>query len=222
MKAVLFDLDGVLTSTGKAHFMAWKKMMKEHHILLEDFFEDELRGISRMESLDRILEYYEIASNYDDTQKQQMATIKNSYYNEMIDDYDEKDRYEGVVELLEALKMKSSKTALVSASKNAKKLIDKLSIEPYFDVIVDPESVERGKPYPDLFLRAARMLGCEPKDCVGVEDAAAGIQAIRKAGMHAVGIGDRILLKEADVVFSDIKSASEYILSCMEEEDGRY
>ncbi|WFA07960.1 beta-phosphoglucomutase [Tissierella sp. Yu-01] len=217
-KAVLFDLDGVLTSTSDNHYEGWKKICKDLGLDLPEEFRNRLRGVSRGDALDLILEYFRLEFSYE--KKLELANKKNNYYKESILSFNSNNLYPGVIELLEDIKKRGFKIGLVSASKNAPQLIRSMEIEKYFDAIVDPEKIERTKPYPDPFLVAAEMLSVNPQDCMGVEDAKVGIESIKSAGMVALGIGCDDLGK-ADVVFDTIKDASWYILNWLEENDGR-
>jgi alpha,alpha-trehalose phosphorylase len=212
-KAALFDLDGVLTGTSDNHYEAWKRMSTDLGLILPEKFRDSLRGISRMESLDRILAYFGL--DYSDDEKQELADRKNNYYQESISHFTPDKLYPGARELLEEIKEKGFLLGLVSASQNAAQLVENMEIEDLFDVIIDPTEVERGKPFPDTFLKASEVLGLPAEDCLGIEDARAGIRSIKTAGMTAVGIGDEDL-DEADAVFATIADASSYIINWLE------
>lgn len=217
-RAVLFDLDGVLTGTSDNHYEAWSRMMKELGYNLPEEFRDKLRGISRMESIDLIMEYFNL--QYSLEEKKELANRKNEYYKESIESFTADNLYPGVIELLERLKNLGVKIGLVSASKNGLGLIRSMEIDKYFDGIADPEKIKRGKPYPDPFLFAAELLNVEPEDCLGVEDAKVGIESIKAAGMEALGIGDEDL-READFSYKTIKEASNFIIRWVEGNYGR-
>ena len=212
-KAVLFDLDGVLTGTSDNHYQGWKRMTKELGYDLPEEFRGRLRGISRPAALQEILDY--LGLEYSEEEKQELANRKNNYYIESISAFTSANLYPGALEILTALRDRGAKIGLVSASKNAAQLADSLGIREYFDYIFDPAETLRGKPYPDPFLKAAEMLSLSPGDCLGVEDAKAGIQSIKSAGMTAVGIG-KDDLSGADAVFDTIKDASSYLLDWLE------
>ncbi len=212
-KAVLFDLDGVLTGTSDNHYDGWKRLSADLGFVLPEKFRDSLRGISRLQALDKILDYFDL--EYSDKEKQELADRKNNYYKESISHFSAENLYPGARELLEDIKEKGFLLGLVSASKNAPELIENMDIADLFDVVIDPEQVERGKPYPDTFLKASEILGLSAEDCLGVEDARAGITSIKSAGMTAVGIGDENL-DEADAVFPTIAEARSYILNWLE------
>jgi beta-phosphoglucomutase len=187
IKLVIFDMDGVLTSTTDEHFNAWAQLfLKYYQINLDPRLEIKTKGISRIDSLNVLLDHYKIVC--DESQKQILATEKNEQYQKFIASYDEFHRLPGIIKILDYLKHKDIKMALGSASKNGPFLLRALKIEEYFDYVVDP-SFLRGKPNPDIFLDAANHFKLDPKECMGIEDAVAGVLAIKKAGMIALGVG---------------------------------
>lgn len=202
MKGVVFDLDGVITDTAKFHFEAWSQLAKEKFDLtLPAEFESKLKGISRIESLERILEFGNLSDKYTSDQVAEMANEKNTYYVAAIDSQlTENDILPGVKRLLDELKEHDMKLAIASASKNALHILEKLGIIDEFDAIADPAKVAKGKPAPDIFIAGAEAINLDPKDCVGVEDAVAGVAAIKSAGMVAVAVGDKDELSQADEV----------------------
>jgi len=204
LKAVIFDLDGVLTSTSDAHFAAWNTLF-QHHFgqTLDPDLETKTRGVSRLESLDVLLKACGIAVN--ETHRQALAEAKNVIYLESIRHFDERNVFEGVEATLQFLRENDVRIALGSASRNGAELLQALKLNRYFDYVVDPAPL-RGKPNPDIFLDALHHFKLDPKSCVGVEDAVAGIDAIKRAGMMAVGVGHE-KLDQADLVvetFSDL------------------
>lgn len=209
-KAVLFDLDGVLTGTSNNHFEAWSKLINELGYELPLEFRDKLRGISRMESLNSILRFFNL--HYSIEEKTDLTVMKNQYYKESIANFSEENLYPGVEILLEKLKHLKIKTGLVSSSKNALNLVKIMKIEKYFNIILDPETVKKGKPYPDPFLVAAQLLNVCPENCLGIEDAVSGIKSINSAGMTSIGIGGEDL-SEADYLYNTIEQSSEFILN---------
>ncbi len=204
VKGFIFDLDGVLTETSKQHYLAWKEMAEKIGIMIDDEFNESLKGISREESLERILQRGSKQHNFSDEQKVELASSKNESYCKMISNFTKDNLFEGVLEMLETLKQNGIKIALGSASKNGVALLNSLGIIDYFDYVVDPSKV-KGKPNPDIFLDGAKGLCLEPSECVGVEDAYSGVEAIKRAGMFAIGIGNAQILSNADLVFKDIK-----------------
>lgn len=208
-KGFVFDLDGVLTETSKAHFEAWRELAAEIGFELPDQVIDEVRGISRLESLDIVLGYNQNPISFSDDEKVALATKKNNIYLDKIKAYSRKDLAEGTIELLELLKSNHIGIALASASNNAPFLLKAMRIDHYFDAVVDPKTVKNGKPAPEIFSRACEMLGLEAYECVGVEDAEAGIESIKSAGLHPIGIGN---LSNCDEVYQDLKSLLDHLL----------
>ena len=203
IKAVIFDLDGVICSTDNYHYLAWKSLADELGIYFDREINNRLRGVSRMDSLDIILERSD--ADYPPEVKQSFAAIKNMRYVELLQSLTPENVLEGIPEFLASCKANGIKTALASASKNAPFIIHKLNLENEFDFIADAASVEKSKPAPDIFLAAAQGLGIEPEYCIGIEDAKAGIEAIHAAGMSAVGIGSADTLGEADLLVHETK-----------------
>ncbi len=199
IRAVIFDLDGVLTNTAEYHYHAWQRLADEENIPFNRQINERLRGVSRQRSLEIILNGRPIAP----TKFAEMAERKNRYYLESLQEITAEDLLPGALTILQTLKAKDMKLAVGSASKNARFVLERLGIIPYFDVVVDGHSVTQTKPAPDLFLFAARQLGVPPTQCVVVEDAAAGIEAALAAGMWALGIGPQERMGRAHACFSD-------------------
>ena len=211
IKGIVFDLDGVITETSKAHFEAWREM---GHILgfeVPDELEDEVRGISRMDSLDIVLKYSEGKVSYSHEEKVALANQKNEMYLTRIKAYSPKDLSNGAIELLEYLKAKNIKIALASASNNAPFLLKAMAIDHYFDAVVDPSTLNHGKPEPDIFIKACEMLSLNPSECIGVEDAYAGIESILSAGLLPIGIGSKEHLTNCDVVLGGLDSLQQHL-----------
>jgi beta-phosphoglucomutase len=205
IEAFIFDLDGVITDTAEYHFEAWKKLAQLIGIKIDRTFNEQLKGVSRMESLERILLFGNKQHEFTYEEKVKLATIKNEYYKELIKNITPADILPGINEILEELKSNQIKIGLASASKNAFDVIDRLGIAQYFDYIIDAATVKHGKPNPEIFMRVADVLNVPYANCVGVEDATVGIEAIKSAGMFAVGIGDESTLSKADLVFPHTK-----------------
>lgn len=199
-KGIIFDLDGVITDTAEYHYIAWKDLANKIGVEMDREFNETLKGISRGESLERILLKGNKEDSYTKDQKDELAKSKNDYYLKLLEKLTPKDVMENIVETLKYLKEKNIKIALASASKNAPLILDKLELKDYFEVIVDPSSVKQGKPAPDIFLEGARLIGLNPKDCIGVEDSEAGVVAINDSNMLSIGIGSEKNLNHADVV----------------------
>lgn len=191
--AVLFDLDGVIADTARFHFKAWKMIAEQYNIELEDEFEENLKGIDRANSLKLILQYGNVEVSNNDFE--QLLVTKNNYYLQLIQTLTPSDALPGIAKLFADLQADGIKIVIASASKNAPFILDKLQLTKYVDGIANPEHVAAGKPAPDIFLEAARIAEVAPNKCLGIEDAQAGVQAIKAANMVAVAIGD---LPDAD------------------------
>lgn len=204
IKAFIFDLDGVLTDTAEYHHRGWKRLADEEGVPFTREDNEHLRGIPRRESLMLILK----GRTYPEDKIQAMMERKNNYYLEFIREISPRDLLPGARELLEELRRAGLKSALGSASKNAREVIQRLGIADLLDAVSDGSSVERQKPAPDLFLHAAGQLGVLPAECVVVEDATAGIQAARAGGFRTVGLGPRERVSEAEVVFPSLENVT--------------
>ncbi|HYE12093.1 MAG TPA: beta-phosphoglucomutase [Patescibacteria group bacterium] len=198
MKGAIFDLDGVIVDTAKYHYLAWKRLAEELGFEFKESDNERLKGVSRMKSLEILLEAGGL--NFSDDVKLLLADKKNKWYVEYISNIDESELLKGAKEYLSKLKNSGVRIALGSASKNAPILLDRLKIRALFDSIVDGNKVSRAKPDPEVFLTAARELGLKAEECVVFEDAEAGIAAARAAGMGIVGIGSKDILTRADIV----------------------
>jgi len=202
-KAIIFDLDGVLTDTSEFHYKAWKRLADEEGIPFTHQENDEyLRGVSRRESLMYIIR----GRNYSEAQIQEMMDRKNRYYNEMIQSMSPQDLVAGGRDLLSEIRNAGIKVAIASGSKNCRLVLERLDIISYFDGIADGYSVVNSKPAPDLFVYAAGLVQVPTPDCLGVEDADAGIEAIKTAGMQALGIGPKERFHRADKVLPTLAS----------------
>ena len=200
LKAVVFDLDGVITDSAKYHFEAWKEIAKELNIPFDETYNEKLKGVSRMESLNLILDNGPGRNSMPEDEKEKIAYKKNEAYKELIKQITPDDLLPGILDCLKECKRKGIKTALASVSKNAPFIIERLGVGEYFDYMADAAKINRSKPFPDIFLDCVNALGLKSEECVGVEDAEAGIEAIKAAGMKAVGVGDPKSMKEADVI----------------------
>ena len=200
LKAVVFDLDGVLTDSAKYHYQAWKMLADKLGIPFDEEYNEKLKGVSRMESLELILQNGNAQDKYTQEEKVAMATEKNEFYKQLIHQITPEDVLPGIHDFLEQLKAVGIKTAVASVSHNAPFILERLELDKYFDYICDAAQVPRAKPFPDIFLSAAQNLGVEPANCIGVEDAQAGIQAINAAGMMSVGVGTESQMQEAKLI----------------------
>lgn len=196
--AVLFDLDGVIVYTDSYHYKAWKRLADEEGWSFDKQINHRLRGVSRMESLQIILEQNGI--DLPEEKRQELAELKNSYYVESLKKIGKKELVPGALQFVEACRKEELATAVCSSSKNAQLIIDRLKIGELFDTVVTGWDIINTKPDPEIFLLAAEQLQVSPKLCAVVEDAESGIKAAKAAGMHAVGFGDKEILKEADMV----------------------
>lgn len=203
MKAFIFDLDGVITDSAEYHYLAWKALGEDLGIPFDRAFNETLKGVSRTESLERILRLGGRENDFSAEEKELLATKKNEHYVSLISKITTADILPGIEMFLKELKEAGYKIGMASASKNAQMVTSQLGLLELFDHIVDAATVIHSKPHPEVFLKAAEALRVDPKDCVGIEDAIAGITAIHEAGMFAVGIGDSNVLTEADIVFED-------------------
>jgi beta-phosphoglucomutase len=187
IKAVIFDLDGVIVSTDEYHFQAWKRLADSLRIPFDRESNDRLRGVSRMESLEMILG--KSAKRYSLDEKREMAERKNTYYRELVAGLSAADILPGVVDMIAALKDRQVKIAIGSSSKNARSILRAVGLENDFDVIADGNHISRSKPDPEIFTIAAKQLGISPEECLVVEDAEAGVDAGLAAGMEVFAVG---------------------------------
>jgi len=203
-KGFVFDLDGVITDTAKYHYIAWKELAAEIGIEIDLKFNEQLKGISRMDSLERILTLGNKNDAYTEVEKEALATKKNTHYVQLLQSLTPDDLLPGVKTFLDEAKAKNIPCAIASASKNAPFILDKLGVMQDFDTIVDPATLKKGKPDPEIFIQAALALGIEPAEAVGFEDAQAGIDGIKAAGMYAVGVYSGEELHGADVILEKL------------------
>ena len=201
-QAVLFDLDGVLADTAGLHFRAWRRLAQDLGFTLEAAGNERLKGVARMAALEIVLAQTD--RSFSEAEKAELAARKNAYYREMIADLGPRDLLPGAWAALEACRRRGFRIALASASRNAPALLDRLGIAFFFDFVADAGAVRHAKPAPDIFLAAAEGLGVRPEHAIGIDDAVAGVAAIRAAGMVAIGVGDPALLAAADLVIPTI------------------
>ncbi|MGD0058316.1 MAG: beta-phosphoglucomutase [Verrucomicrobiia bacterium] len=187
IKAVIFDLDGVIVSTDEHHFQAWKQLADEEGIPFDRKDNERLRGVSRMESLEIILE--KSAKRYSLEERRELAERKNAYYRALLKGLSPADILPGVINVIKALKHRQVKIAIGSSSKNARAILRAVGLEDEFDVITDGNDIPRSKPDPAVFTIAARRLGISPEGCLVVEDANAGVEAGAAAGMTVLAVG---------------------------------
>lgn len=187
IRAVIFDLDGVLVTTDECHYQAWKRVAEEEGIPFDRAVNERLRGVSRMESLERILE--KAPRTYTPAEKEALAARKNAYYRDSIALLTEGDLLPGTAESLSLLRERGIRTAVGSSSKNTPLILRRLGLSEAFDAVADGNAITRGKPDPEVFLLAARLLGIPPAGCLVVEDAEAGVSAALAGGMAVLGVG---------------------------------
>jgi beta-phosphoglucomutase len=199
IKACLFDLDGVLVDTARFHYIAWKKLADKLGFTFTETDNERLKGISRMSSLEILLEIGGIKLS--DEEKNIYAAEKNEIYLNYINQMTPGDVLPGVFDFLGELKTNNILLGLGSASKNARLILDKTNITKLFDVIVDGNLVTHAKPDPEVFATGSSLLEVDNSSCVVFEDAAAGVRAAHNAGMKCVGIGSPQVLYEADLIF---------------------
>ena len=202
VSAVIFDLDGVIVSTDEFHYQAWKQISDQEQIYFDREINEKLRGVSRMESLEIILSHSD--KKYSENEKSLLAQRKNDIYRELLNKLSPNDILPGVINLLMSLLARNIKIAIGSSSKNTPFILDQIGLAANFDVIADGNSIKNSKPDPEVFLLAAKMLGVEPEECVVIEDAQAGIDAAKAAGMKAVGIGSAAHCVNADLKLNDL------------------
>jgi beta-phosphoglucomutase len=207
IKAVIFDLDGVLVDTARYHDQAWEELATGFGYALTEADRHALKGRSRADSLEYILEQagWEDA---DPAQKSRWLQAKNARYLELVEELTPHDAAEGAQDLLGHLREAGIKLALGSASQNATKVLSKIGMEGAFDSVVDGTRTTRSKPDPQVFEMAASDLGLEPKDCIVIEDAQAGIQAALAGGFRTIGLGDPLVLAQAHRVIASLKELS--------------
>ena len=201
IEAVIFDLDGVIVSTDECHYRAWKKTADEEGIYFDRKINDRLRGVSRMDSLEIVLERAERL--YTDEEKVELAERKNNYYKEYIKKLTKDDILNGVNENLAELKAKGIKVAIGSSSKNTPDILKYIGLDNYFDAVSDGNNITKSKPDPEVFVKAADMLGVPYEKCLVVEDADSGIEAGKRAGMYTLAVNNA---KGADYSLADLSA----------------
>ena len=202
VKGCIFDLDGVIVDTAKYHFLAWKRLADQLSIPFTEKDNERLKGVSRMDSLEIILEIGNVRLSGE--MKRRYAKMKNEWYVDYISRMTPDEILQGSIEFINELRGAGIRTALGSASKNTPMIMERLGMKNLFDAVADGNTVKKTKPDPEVFLTAARMISVKPADCVVFEDAAAGVQAALNAGMTCVGIGSEKILKDAHYIVSGL------------------
>ena len=187
-KGIIFDLDGVICSTDHYHYLAWTALADRLGAYFDETINNRLRGVSRMASLEIVLERYN--GTLTEEEKLAAAEEKNNTYRELLKQMTPADLSDEVKTTLDALRAKGLLLGIGSSSKNTRFILSRIGLGDYFDKISDGTNITRSKPDPEVFLKAAEYLGLEPKDCLVVEDAVAGVQAAHAAGMDAAAVGD--------------------------------
>lgn len=195
LELAIFDLDGVIVDTAKYHYLAWKRLGRELGITFTEQDNERLKGVSRMRSLDILLEIG--SQEKTNEEKEQLASKKNTWYVDFILQMDEKEILPGILPFLDELRSQRIKIALGSASKNAHTILEQVHLHAYFDAVIDGNVVSKAKPDPEVFLLGASKLDISPSNTVVFEDAQAGIEAAIRAGMLTIGVGDKDTLKAA-------------------------
>lgn len=206
VKACLFDLDGVIVDTAVYHYKAWKRLADQLGLKFTEHDNELLKGVSRARSLEIILELNHVTKTVEE--QTELASQKNNWYVEMINQMTPAEILPGAKEFLEACRAAGIKTALGSASKNSGTILNKINLAGLFDAIVDGNHVSKAKPDPEVFLKGAEALGVQPSECVVFEDAIAGVEAAINGGMKVVGIGSPEVLGKANIVVSGLDKMS--------------
>jgi len=198
IEACIFDLDGVIVDTAKYHFLAWKRLTNDLGIVFTEIDNERLKGVSRMASLEIILQIGHLKP--DISEKEKYARLKNSWYVDYINQMTPEEILPGALSFIRELKASNIRVALGSASKNTPLILERVNLNAVFDAVADGNNVHKAKPDPEVFLTAAKMIGVLPANCVVFEDAVAGVQAALNAGMKCVGIGSSDVLTKAHLV----------------------
>jgi beta-phosphoglucomutase len=212
--ACIFDLDGVIVDTARYHFLAWKRLADQLGIHFTEDDNERLKGVSRMASLEIILEIGNIKA--DENLKHEYATRKNDWYVEYISKMTSAEILPGCVSFIQELRKAGILIAIGSASKNTPMILERVGISNLFDAVADGNIVKKAKPDPEVFLKAAELLHTNPYKCMVFEDAVAGVQAALSAGMMCIGIGSPKILREANYVVPGLIEMSLAKLGCIE------
>ncbi|MFT4185928.1 MAG: beta-phosphoglucomutase [Micrococcaceae bacterium] len=208
IKGFAFDLDGVIADTARFHAVAWKQVADKVNVPWSDDLSEDLKGISRMESLELILSRGGKANEFTEEQKLKMADSKNENYKKLISTLTSADILPGMQDFIKSVRKAGYKTAIASASHNAPYILERLRLDSEFDGIVDPAILKAGKPDPEIFQKAAELMNLQPSAVIGLEDASAGIESINAAGETSLGIGDKRVLNAADLLFANTEEVT--------------
>ncbi|MFC0603078.1 beta-phosphoglucomutase [Winogradskyella pulchriflava] len=212
-KGFIFDLDGVIVDTAKYHFLAWRKLANSVGVDFTETQNEQLKGVSRKRSLEKILEWGNKSLSGDEFNR--LMALKNEDYLSHVNTMDESEILPDVPKILNYLIKEKQPIALGSASKNAQTILERVNLLSKFNTIVDGNGVTKGKPNPEVFLNAAKNLGVEADQCIVFEDAQAGIEAANAANMVSIGIGEKDVLQNADYVFKDFTEISEDFINTL-------
>lgn len=213
IEAVVFDLDGVITDTAYFHYVAWKRLAVHLGFSIDETVNEQLKGVSRMDSLELVLREGGQQHRFNQVEKEGMAEAKNRHYCQLLTQLTPQDILPGIPELIADIRKEGIPIGLASVSRNADTVLRALRLEDTFDYIANPAQIKRSKPDPEIFLTACEGLGADPLRSIGIEDAVAGIQAIKASGMFAVGIGaslsdaDYLVASTDQLNWSQIKSS---------------
>jgi beta-phosphoglucomutase len=207
IKAVIFDLDGVIVDTAHYHFIAWQRLAAELGIAFTEKENERLKGVSRMRSLEIILEIGGVTLSHE--KMEELATKKNGWFVEYIEAIRPEEIFKGVREMLQSLRAKGYRVALASSSKNAETVLRLLQIKDLFDAVVDGTMITHSKPDPEIFLLAAKKIGVDPSQCIVFEDAEAGVESALAAGMKCVGVGSVDQLGKANAI---VKTTADFAI----------
>lgn len=207
IKGLIFDLDGVLAFSDKYHYKSWKAIADEEGIYFDEVINNRLRGVSRMESLEIILE--NANKIYSNEEKIELATKKNNLYIKYLDELKPSDIYDDTRKTIEKLIDKGYKLSIGSSSKNTLKILEKTDLLKYFKIIIDGNKITHSKPHPEVFVKACMELQLDPLECLVIEDAISGIDAAKSANIKAVGIGDAAKYEKTDY---SIKKISDILM----------
>lgn len=208
IKGFAFDLDGVITDTAKFHAQAWQKIAEQVGTKWSNQLADSLKGINRQDSLEMILKAGGHENDYSAAEKAALAAQKNEHYVKLIQKLTPADILPGIAQLIEEMQKRNYRLSLASVSLNAPVILERLGLNSAFVGRVDPASLKKGKPDPEIYQRAAEIMNLAPEQVIGLEDAAAGITAINRAHETSLGIGNAQTLKEADLIFPDTKAVT--------------
>lgn len=210
ISAFIFDLDGVIVDTARYHFQAWRRLAQQLGFDLDESRNEQLKGVGRMESLELLLEWGQL--ELPEPRKQELATQKNAWYQELIAAMPREEILPGVLAFLAEARQEGLRLAIGSGSKNAGRIVRQLEMTDQFDALVDGNDLSRSKPDPQVFQLAAQQLGLAPANCIVFEDAIKGVQAAQAGGFRVVGVGDPSVLEQADLTISGFEQQRPSIL----------